>query len=298
VTVPCAIADVLPWASIDLGSPLVPGGAQAEDAEKGSCWSLCADGRGFQGIADEGHFLHQEVEGDFVLTVRIEDLFNADVRSQAGLMARESNDAADPSARQGSLLVLGNGSIAAMRRPQPNNATTQEALAAGDRWLRLERKGSAVLASHSPDGAQWTPLEDPLLAEIEAVKIFVGLAASPRALETALSRPAMEARFCAVQLVRSESGQSFRRGDTNADGQADISDAVTTLGFLFLGNPEQLACDKSADTNDDGKIDLSDPVALLIHLFLGAPAPPAPFGACGVDPTEDGLACAAPGPCE
>ncbi len=89
----------------------------------------------------------------------------------------------------------------------------------------------------------------------------------------------------------------FRRADTNADAKADMSDAATTLGFLFLGNPSQLACDKSADTNDDGKIDLSDPVALLNHLFLGAPAPPAPFGECGVDPTVDGLGCEAFGPC-
>lgn len=42
---------------------------------------------------------------------------------------------------------------------------------------------------------------------------------------------------------------------------------------------------------------VSDPVALLNHLFLGAPAPPAPFGECGVDPTVDGLGCEAFGPC-
>ena len=89
----------------------------------------------------------------------------------------------------------------------------------------------------------------------------------------------------------------FRRGDTNGDAKADISDAVRTLGFLFLGNPTALPCDKSADTNDEGNLDLSDPVALLNHLFLGAPAPPEPFGACGVDPTVDGLGCEAFGPC-
>jgi hypothetical protein len=30
-------------------------------------------------------------------------------------------------------------------------------------------------------------------------------------------------------------------GDVNADGKVDLSDAVTVLGHLFLGNPEQLA---------------------------------------------------------
>jgi len=89
----------------------------------------------------------------------------------------------------------------------------------------------------------------------------------------------------------------FRRGDTNADGKTDISDAVRTLGFLFLGNPTSLACGKSADVNDDGTIDLSDPIAILNHLFSGAPAPPEPFGDCGVDPTEDALRCESFGPC-
>lgn len=89
----------------------------------------------------------------------------------------------------------------------------------------------------------------------------------------------------------------FRRGDTNADTKADISDAITTLGFHFLGTPEQLACDKAADVNDDGKVDMSDPIALLNHLFSGAAAPPAPFGGCGLDPTEDELQCEAGGPC-
>ena len=212
-------------------------------------------------------------------------------------MARESNDSSDPSARQGSLLVLGNGNIAAVRRIDPNRAATQTASGAGDRWLRLERKGSTVLASHSPDGAQWTPLVDPLLDGIVASKLFVGLAVSARVPATRKSYTATEARFCDVHLERTLSGPIFRRGDTNDDGKADISDAVTTLGFLFLGVPTALDCDKSADTNDNGKLDLSDPVALLNHLFLGAPAPPAPFAQCGPDPTEDNLICGAPGPC-
>ncbi len=76
-----------------------------------------------------------------------------------------------------------------------------------------------------------------------------------------------------------------------------MSDAITTIEFLFLGSPEHLACAKSADTNDDGTIDLSDAVALLGLLFLGAPAPPEPFGECGADPTQDELSCEEGGPC-
>jgi ELWxxDGT repeat protein len=70
-------------------------------------------------------------------------------------------------------------------------------------------------------------------------------------------------------------------GDANGDGGLDISDAVATLGFLFLGSPTKLPCgDGSAtdpanlkliDWQRDGAIDISDAIAMLSFLFLGGP---------------------------
>lgn len=80
---------------------------------------------------------------------------------------------------------------------------------------------------------------------------------------------------------------TFRRGDSNNDSRLDLSDAVSTLGFLFLGGAP-LVCSDSADTNDDGKVDLSDAVSGLNYLFLGGTPPPAPGPTdCGFDPTVD-----------
>jgi pimeloyl-ACP methyl ester carboxylesterase len=84
----------------------------------------------------------------------------------------------------------------------------------------------------------------------------------------------------------------FRRGDSNADAQFDLSDPVYTLGFLFLGTRTP-SCEDAADSNDDGALDLSDAVHSLGFLFLGGPAPPGPFSACGADPTQDALDCVA-----
>lgn len=84
---------------------------------------------------------------------------------------------------------------------------------------------------------------------------------------------------------------SFVRGDADADGAADLSDAVAILRFLFLGSPKN-DCSDAADVNDDGTVDISDPVRLLGYLFLGSERPPDPFTACGADPTsEDALGC-------
>ncbi|MDO8559784.1 MAG: hypothetical protein Q7S23_01965 [bacterium] len=85
---------------------------------------------------------------------------------------------------------------------------------------------------------------------------------------------------------------TFMRGDSNVDGERDISDPVYTLTYLFLGGPD-LSCLDAADVNDDSDVDISDAVATLGHLFLGSPLKlPLPYPGIGVDPTDDALGCA------
>ena len=74
-----------------------------------------------------------------------------------------------------------------------------------------------------------------------------------------------------------------RPGDTNQDGRTDLSDAVSLLGHLFIGNPERLPCGDGAvadpgnavllDLNGDTQIDLADGIHLLIYLSQGGPQP-------------------------
>lgn len=81
----------------------------------------------------------------------------------------------------------------------------------------------------------------------------------------------------------------FLRGDVNESGKpVDISDAMYTLGCLFLGT-DCPQCPDAADTNDDGELDFSDAVYTLLFLFAGGPPPPAPWPDCGVEATADGL---------
>jgi hypothetical protein len=82
---------------------------------------------------------------------------------------------------------------------------------------------------------------------------------------------------------------SFRRGDVNASGAINITDAMLIFFYAFLGDP--IACLDVADVNDDGAIDISDPIYILVDLYEGGPGPPAP-NSCGIDPTPDALECA------
>jgi hypothetical protein len=83
----------------------------------------------------------------------------------------------------------------------------------------------------------------------------------------------------------------FSRGDANADGVVDVSDAVFTLLHLFTGRV-QARCLDAADANDDGAVNISDAIAMLGFLFLGNPAEiKAPYPDRGADPTPDALGC-------
>jgi hypothetical protein len=91
-------------------------------------------------------------------------------------------------------------------------------------------------------------------------------------------------------------GAAFLRGDANGDGLVDLSDAVSVLGYLFIGD-EDLPCLVAADANGSRGIDLSDAVAILEFLFQGGGPPPAPYPDCGERGAEEPLSCEQPGPC-
>lgn len=77
----------------------------------------------------------------------------------------------------------------------------------------------------------------------------------------------------------SSTGPLWIRGDANADGTVDISDAVAILADLFLGVTVRPACTTALDANADGRADLSDAVFILGFLFQGGTDIAAPFPA-------------------
>jgi hypothetical protein len=81
---------------------------------------------------------------------------------------------------------------------------------------------------------------------------------------------------------------AFSRGDSNSDGNLDISDPIATLNTLFLGGGP-IPCPDAADANDDGKVDISDPVATLGFLFDPAGETAPTLGVCGADASADSL---------
>jgi hypothetical protein len=82
-----------------------------------------------------------------------------------------------------------------------------------------------------------------------------------------------------------ETEPTFRRGDADGSGKLDLTDAIATLQFLYMGYTAP-TCKDAADTDDSGTLDLTDAIASLQFQFMGGtpPASPGPVN-CGPDPT-------------
>jgi hypothetical protein len=97
--------------------------------------------------------------------------------------------------------------------------------------------------------------------------------------------------------VSAEGGQAtplFVRGDCDASGAIDLTDAVFLLLFNFAGgaSPTCLAaCDSDGDGQATGAV--TDAVYLLMYAFLGGAPPVPPFPACGgpATPGDASLGC-------
>jgi len=94
----------------------------------------------------------------------------------------------------------------------------------------------------------------------------------------------------ASAICTGEAGALFQRGDVEADGIYNLSDAVRILGFLFLG-AETPSCLDAVDVDDDGTLNINDAIRLLNYLFLGGAGPEAPFDEPGRDWTVDEVTC-------
>jgi hypothetical protein len=158
-------------------------------------------------------------------------------------------------------------------------------------WSDCAERCRFAVATYGPGGREvgvvrfGEPLSDYYTRAFLALEAGGGMVAAGTALDDMIV-----ARYVPPPPI------PFLRGDANADGERDLSDAVATLQYLFLGEAPP-PCLESADANDDGTLNVSDPVSLLDFLFRGGVPLPEPFAACGTDPSPDRLGCESFPPC-
>jgi PKD repeat protein len=300
ISVTLSPENVAPWASADIGLPVLPGGERRD----GACLAVFAGGTAISETSDQFHFTYVEKTGDAVLTAKVaEALWKPG--AVAGIMFRESLAPDSRFAFMNIQFFSGVGGVqyGLMSRKTPGARALASrgntALFTDQGYLRLERKGNEFIAFTSPDGKTWTQLYSTIFSSASETMLagFAVAAGDAAALDAVASRQSARITYCNIDFGDiGPIGALFHRGDSDDNGQLQLTDAVRILGYLFLGQAAP-TCLEAADSDNNGQLQLTDAVRILGYLFLGqaAPAPPGPPPAqCGPDPpgTRD-LGCAA-----
>lgn len=294
-SVPCPAGDAVPWVAVDVGEPALTGTARLSGAGEMQALEMCAGGTDLTARSDQIHFAYQELEGDGSLTAELTSLSGGDTGALAGLMCRESLDAGS---RHVAMIVQRNADrVLRFKTRSTTNGSTSGKFggnAPDPAWLRIERKGNVIAGSYSTDGESWTELSQSTFDDPSAPlpeNLLVGFVDSAGDKTGTGAYRAGAASFAHIALVPASSPEpGFLRADADGSLKLDITDAVFTLGYLFLGGPTP-SCLKAADADDSGKLEITDVIFTLGFLFLGSAAPPAPTNDCGLDPTTDELPC-------
>jgi outer membrane protein assembly factor BamB len=140
------------WTCQDIGSP-TPAGTETA---AGSTWTVQAGGAGVGGTSDQLRLLNQTVSGDSQVSAQVVSQTATAGAAQAGVMVRQSNDAASP---YYAVLLQPNNKLVAQYRLTFGGATTTVTLAAGASpplYLEIQRVGDQVQAASSSDGTTYT----------------------------------------------------------------------------------------------------------------------------------------------
>jgi hypothetical protein len=128
--------------------------------DKGNgAFTVGASGHDIWDDADDFRFVYKSLNGNGSVVVEVESLVNTNAWAKAGVMIRESLEAASPMA----YMIQSYSSGASFGWRLTTSATcgsaTQSGIAA-PQWVKLTRTGNAFTAQYSADGKTWTDLKD------------------------------------------------------------------------------------------------------------------------------------------
>jgi outer membrane protein assembly factor BamB len=140
------------WTCTDVGGA-TPAGAQTLDGT--GTWTVQGGGGDIWGTSDQFHFVSQPLAGDGPVTARVTSQTATDPWAKAGVMLRQTTDAA--SAYYAVEVTPGSG-LVVQYRPSSGAAAAMAAQLAGASpvYVRAVRAGTTFTAYTSSDGLTWT----------------------------------------------------------------------------------------------------------------------------------------------
>lgn len=222
------------WVGIDQGPPGVRG---ISGESSGGVFTLIGSGIGYSGTNDSGHLMFRQLlggTGDCSITARLVSAEGASTRL-AGITLR---DTSWKGARRANLVINGAGVLQFRARSAANSADTASTITglATPRWLRLERVGNSITASHAPDvngnAGAWTQVGTSTAIQMGA-NVVVGMVVSA-GTQTPLTATAA-ARFDQVTVTPAFAGAALHSedlGNYTIPGSSSVSSGTTTVtGF-------------------------------------------------------------------
>jgi outer membrane protein assembly factor BamB len=157
----------------DIGSPAAPG---SETVTAGS-WAIAAGGAGVGGASDQLRLMSQAWTGDVQAQARVVAQSVVGAGTEAGLMARQSNDPGSPFY---AVSVAGGNSVSVQYRTAFGGAVKSVKLNAATlpTYLQIRRVGDGFSAAGSPNGATYTLIPGSSVTDVMPGRLMVGLFAT------------------------------------------------------------------------------------------------------------------------
>ena len=162
--------NILPPAltSVDVGSPSEAG--TVIYSSHSDTYTVCGNGAGTGGTADEFHFVYETVSGDCEIVAKVASMVPWSPGTQAGVMIRESLAAG--SAHASMLVTRSNGGAFESRTTTGGTlASTTVGGIEAPYWVKLVRAGNLLTGYTSPDGVSWTAAGSQTISMSSVVKI-------------------------------------------------------------------------------------------------------------------------------
>ena len=166
------------FVSADIGETAIQGSFTAVEGG----FNVIGAGEDIGERADQLHFVHQSLAGDFDVRVRMKSVTFVDVWTKAGLMVRES---LEPGSLQACVLATPtiSGVFFQSRTRTRAESTGSHRVNYPFTWLRLKREGEQISGFAGFDGVHWSLLGSARLAL--SGDALLGLAVSSHSLEAA-----------------------------------------------------------------------------------------------------------------
>jgi regulation of enolase protein 1 (concanavalin A-like superfamily) len=207
------------WQASEVGAASAAGSARSANG----VFTIAGSGADIWDTADEFHWVHQAIDGDFEVIARVLSVENVDRWVKAGLMIRASGS--DAAAAHASVFATPGKGIAFQRRRSGGEISVHTAgpLLAAPVWLRLVRSGSSVVAYSRRDASEgWSRIGEDTIALGRTVQ--VGLAVSSHVDGTLAS-----ASFDSVTIEPGQAWQSATIGVSTVAGSALESNSTFTV---------------------------------------------------------------------